>query len=497
MERSDRVFVAPESAGDKVENGDYASFRARLGSLPAVSEQWFPPPPSELELQSRWHAGEFGRCFQSTRGQRVEIVEFGAWNRGAGPDFHGAVIRIGSELHHGDVELDPAARDWERHGHLENPAFDGVVLHVFLEHHAGGTWFTRTSRNREVCQVKLDLQQLVGGAPAPTPPEVHAGLCAPVFAGLSDEAAGALLQSAAQFRMRQRMERLSRVERVHGADQALFLCLGEALGYRRNRIPMRVLAQELPLQMLRGLDEVEAEAALFGRAGFLEGLRHLETDDPAKRAWQRRLWSAWWKDCGALRDARTALRWSTAGVRPLNHPQRRLGALCALVRVWDELRGVIDARPFDQKRIHQILTGLSHPFWNIHYSLHAEPSPKPLALLGGDRILDILANCVFPRILSKSPQEWPAYLRLRGGTVSEPVRRAALRFFGSDAARRRRFTSFLHTQQALLQLDRDVCLAGREGCGACDFPERLADWAQALRLRWAEHEHSGRNDSGG
>ncbi len=491
MERSDRVFVGFEESRRKVENEAYASFRARHGGFSAVSEEWFPPPPSELELQSRWHAGEFGRRFQSTRGQRVEIVEFGAWNRGAGPDFHGAVIRIGAELHHGDIELDPAARDWERHGHVDNPAFDDVVLHVFLEHHAGGTWFTRTSRNREVCQVQLDLHQLVGARPAPAPPEVHAGRCAPVFASLPDEAVSALLQSAAQFRMHQRMERLRRVERVHGADQALFLAIAEALGYRRNRIPMRVLSQELPLQLLRRLDGVEREASLFGRAGFLDGMRHCETDDPAKRGWQRRLWSAWWKDCGALRDGRIALRWVNAGVRPLNHPQRRLGALCALVRVWDELRAAIDARPFDQKRIHQLLSALSHPFWDNHYSLHAEPSPKPMALLGGDRILDILANCVFPRVLAMNPQQWPAYLRLRGGTVSEPVRRAALRFFGSDAARRRSFTHFLHTQQALLQLDRDVCLAGRDGCGACDFPERLADWAQVLRRRWAEDEHPG------
>jgi hypothetical protein len=294
--------------------------------------------------------------------------------------------------------------------------------------------------------------------------------------------------------MRQRMDRLGRVERVHGADQALFLGIAEALGYRRNRISMRVLAQELPLRSLRRLDAVEREALLFGRAGFLGGLRHCETDDPVKRCWQRSLWAAWWKESGALRDSRSNLRWTSSGVRPANHPQRRLGALSALIANWDALRAAMKTEDFDPKGIRSLLAGLTHPFWSTHYSLQASPAAKPLALLGSDRILDILADCVFPRVLTEAPRHWKLYLELRGGTVSEPVRRAALRFFGPDARRRRLFTAQLHMQQALLQLDRDVCLAGREGCGACDFPERLADWARSLEQMGEKQDGPPRTD---
>ena len=42
---------------------------------------------TELELQARWFAGDFGRSFTGTAGQEIEIVQFGIWNREAGPDF--------------------------------------------------------------------------------------------------------------------------------------------------------------------------------------------------------------------------------------------------------------------------------------------------------------------------------------------------------------------------------------------------------------------------
>ncbi|MBA3763626.1 MAG: DUF2851 family protein, partial [Chthoniobacterales bacterium] len=53
-----------------------------------------PRQPSELELQARWFAGDFGKRFRSVCGKEIEIVQFGTWNREAGPDFSDAVIRV-------------------------------------------------------------------------------------------------------------------------------------------------------------------------------------------------------------------------------------------------------------------------------------------------------------------------------------------------------------------------------------------------------------------
>src|SRR5439155_1069824 len=72
----------------------YAEIRkqtARVRERPLLAA---PKIPNELELQARWFAGEFGRKFQTLVGELVEIVQFGFWNREAGPDFQDAAIRL-------------------------------------------------------------------------------------------------------------------------------------------------------------------------------------------------------------------------------------------------------------------------------------------------------------------------------------------------------------------------------------------------------------------
>src|SRR5690348_17745831 len=84
--------------------------------------------PNELELHARWFAGEFGRSFVSTGGDQIEIVQFGTWNREAGPDFSDAAISVnGGKPVRGSVEIDLVDRNWDLHGHATNPAFEDTV----------------------------------------------------------------------------------------------------------------------------------------------------------------------------------------------------------------------------------------------------------------------------------------------------------------------------------------------------------------------------------
>src|SRR5205814_98295 len=74
--------------------------------------------PNELELQARWFAGEFGKNFVSASGDKIDIVQFGTWNREAGPDFCDAAVRVnGSEPLRGCIEIDLVDRNWALHGH--------------------------------------------------------------------------------------------------------------------------------------------------------------------------------------------------------------------------------------------------------------------------------------------------------------------------------------------------------------------------------------------
>src|SRR5438105_5957155 len=233
----------------------YAEMRqenARVGERPLFT---LPKTPNELELQARWFAGEFGRKFQTLIGEWVEIVQFGFWNREAGPDFQDAAVRIADcPILHGAIEIDLLDRNWELHGHATNPAFDDAILHVFLER-SGVEFFARTSTHRNVPQIQLDLAAL-RDAGTGIVPLAHAGRCVAPLRNLEAERVTSVLEAAAKFRLRQKANRLRQRIEGHGRDETLFQTVAEALGYKQNRLPFTLLSQRLSLAFLRSRREV-------------------------------------------------------------------------------------------------------------------------------------------------------------------------------------------------------------------------------------------------
>ena len=67
---------------------------------------------SEHEVQALWFAGSFGKNFTATDGRAVSVVQFGVWNREAGPDFAEAAVSFdGGAPQRGSIELDTTAAD--------------------------------------------------------------------------------------------------------------------------------------------------------------------------------------------------------------------------------------------------------------------------------------------------------------------------------------------------------------------------------------------------
>src|SRR5216110_2359082 len=295
-----------------------------------------PRIPSELELQARWFAGDFGREFVSTDGDQIEIVQFGVWNREAGPDFRDAAIRInGGEPVPGCIEIDLLDRSWETHGHATNPAFEATVLHVFVER-SERAFFTRTQSNRNVPQVCIDLATLQE-AFNPNVPLARPGRCQAPLKDLLEERMCSVLNSAAQFRLRQKANRIRNKIDAHGRDETLFQEIATALGYKENKLPFTLLAQRAPLRLLR--ENVQnCEALLFGTAGFLE-TPDLDIYKKSAREYVRQLWDRWWPHRDDLqRLILSPKAWHLSGTRPLNHPQRRLAALAVLACKWPRLQ---------------------------------------------------------------------------------------------------------------------------------------------------------------
>ncbi|MEM0896053.1 MAG: DUF2851 family protein [Verrucomicrobiota bacterium] len=462
------MIVLPQSLADYYERFLRSVFHP--SSVAEGIDAW--TNPDELELQCRWFAGDFGRQFRGTDGEAIEIVQFGEWNRGAGPDFSNVVVQVNGESRRGDLELDTQDRDWEHHGHAENPAYGDVQLHLFVVSSGRGRYFTRDHAHREVPQVRLELSVIDPRRWGQGEAISRIGRCSTPLAGMSVADVESLLAAAAQYRLKRKAQRFHRIADAHGRDEALFQLSAEALGYRHNRLPATLLAQQLPLKLLRREKEA-GEALLFGAAGFLDRPTYEDAALEA-RPYLRNLWETWWKRREPFGEGSRG-KWRFSGARPANHPHRRLGALSALVARWrDYTRLVFDA-PWSKQSVTNFFASLEHHYWSNHYTLRSTALPKPMKLVGESRVTEILGNILYPIAVEEDHKSWEDYEELPARLGNEKTERAMIRLFGKrpDAEK---FLRRVYQQQGLLQIYDDYCLADESDCRDCPFPEQLAKW---------------------
>lgn len=290
-------------------NGDWGGAVAELQGL--YGPFTFP----EKLLQKIWLKGDFARDRATTvDGVPVRVIHPGKWNLLGGPDFRGARLKWGDGPEVvGDVELHLHAADWVAHDHARDPAYDGVVLHVVLFPPPPGH-VTLGANHRAIPVLSLlplllhDLEEYATEEAVELLANRPAAQITEKLAPLAGEELDALIERHAEARWRQKVHfaRL-RLQRL-GWEGACHHAALEILGYRFNRAPMLRVAAAHPLNAWR-------DATFSADAAF-----------------------------AAEREA-----WSLQGLRPANHPRRRLGQYAAWVRVrpdWpDRLKDHGERRP--------------------------------------------------------------------------------------------------------------------------------------------------------
>ena len=416
-----------------------------------------PAPESELAWQARWFSGACGREFRTSSGDKVSIADFGHWNREAGPDFVRASVRIDGKEHRGSIEVDLEASGWEQHGHATNSAYEDVVLHVVVNRPAR-RHFSRTASNREVIQICLADHESAApewSAVAPARPGRCSAPLREIPSGLLEE----LLFTAARRRLERKGELLRSMIEARGADAALFEATAIALGYKNNKLPFQLLAQRVPLA---DAASGRGEALLFGVAGFLE---KPEPPAGAARTEVADLWSSWWKLRAARSNSILPRRaWNLAGLRPQNHPLRRMAALAAVAKRWKSVRSALESGGL--ARLQNVLGPLEHPFWSYQTTWTSPRRKTPLALIGPDRIREIHANIALPLALVGGTE--PAWMNLPAAPPNTSLRVVSARLFGGKLPRGLPRKLFVH--QGLLQIYADFCLRDHGECAQCRFP---------------------------
>src|SRR5204863_5012253 len=128
------------------------------------------------------------------------------------------------------------------------------------------------------------------------------------------------------------------------------------------------------------------------------------------------------------------------GIRPANHPHRRLGAASALLKkhrnLADEVIGAVASDGDPGK----LFSKLRDAYWSRHFTLGGKAQSKELELIGAARIQEIVANIVLPFVAAvagdddalraKAKSQYDALRAAPGNTL---VRLASRQLFGADA----------------------------------------------------------------
>ena len=478
----------------------YAVWRKGCRAVNALRDGGSPPP--EKLLQSVWQHQRLQRDrLKTADGRSLRVLHPGFVSVEGGPDFRGAVLQYENEKPvAGDVELDLQSSGWRAHGHDQNPGFKNVILHVVWE--ASGKIETvpsvlalKTQLDAPVAELALTLENEAGL------PAALRGQCSSPLRELNDVQLAEILHAAARVRFENKAQAMLARARHSGWEQTLWENLFRALGYKHNVWPMQNLAETKP-RWRRGVDSVfEIQARLLGVSGLLPA--DLTRAQKSSDTFLRRAWDGWWRDREEFSDCTLPrAAWKFHGLRPANHPQRRLalaahwlasGNLMASIEAWCAAE-LPDLKLLASLR--EILQVERDDFWSWHWTFKSARLAQPQPLLGEARVTDLAVNVVLPwlwiRAQEGGNEELQAeisrrYFRWPAAADNSVLKLARQRLLGTASAR---ILKSAAQQQGLMQIVRDFCEHSNAMCADCRFPDLVRGWAATEQAAHAEREGS-------
>lgn len=251
---------------------------------------------AERVVQKIWLQRDFDlKRAVLTDGRSLDIRFAGAWNLLGGPDFRGARLVIGGVETTGDVEVHFRAGDWSAHGHARDSAYDKVALHVVLFPPSRDEKRAMDRGGEAIPTLVLlpmlhrDLEEYASDDALETITARDEWRGFAELASRTPEDLRALLLTKARERWRQRVRFAGlRIEKLGWRD-ALHHAALEILGFRQNRAAMLSIAGEYPLDTWReGLD-VRAIFVEHGSRWRLQGVR--PANHPFRRLQQYKQWA--------------------------------------------------------------------------------------------------------------------------------------------------------------------------------------------------------------
>ena len=321
-------------------------------------------------------------CLETTDGKALEIIDPGLHNRNAGPDFFNAKLRIGNTMWVGNVEIHEHSKDWFRHGHDSDPAYDNVVLHVVEDVDCDVT----NSRGEFIPQIKLcvpvtvtlNYKELLNADAYPP-----CSRKAPELSQLTVHSWMAALQTERLERKTQDIAR--RAERANGSwEDAYFITLARNYGFGINGDAFEQWAYNVPLnQVAHHRDDIfQIEAIFLGQAGLLDidAIPAKYQMEAMNDGYFNRLKNEY--KYLAHKFSLTPMNrtmWKFLRLRPQNFPHIRISQLATLYHERKtSLSQLLECMNVDEMR-HMLSTHVTE-YWATHYTFGAESASNPKSM---------------------------------------------------------------------------------------------------------------------
>jgi Protein of unknown function (DUF2851) len=467
----------------------YARFRTNSGAVPILRENLESPP--EYLLQAIWqHQRLLRDQLKTCDGQPVQVLHPGFRSVEGGPDFRGPIVKFAdSAPQTGDVEVDIRASGWRAHAHDRNPAFKNVILHVIWDNERTGITGPPLLPLRDLIDAPLgELSLWLGTDASQSFPESLRGKCSAPLRELDETRLRELLQQAARVRLQSKAAQFEARARQAGWEQALWEGLFRALGYKHNIWPMQRLGELRSRWNSQKGDPLALQARLFGISGLLP--TQLTPSTGKADRYFRSIWDHWWRERDQFAESvLPKSMWRFHGLRPANHPQRRLalasnwcmnGHLVSKVEEWC-VRDLPNAELLDS--LHEALQVQPDEFWSWHYTFRSARLKKARPLLGRTRVTDLAINTILPWLWVRAGQGRNDKLRERieqryfawpSAEDNSLLRLARQRLLGGAS---RNVLRGAAAQQGLIQIVRDFCERSNALCDNCQFPKLVRDFA--------------------
>ena len=344
----------------------------------------------EAFLHYVWRTKQFDlHNLKTTTDQSLQIIEFGQYNRDAGPDFLHAKIKVEGTLWVGHVEMHLQSSEWHSHRHQENPAYENVILHVVLEENRRISYKNGESipclelRKRISKKLAANYEKLLNNAfwiP-----------CQHQFATVNALTKMMWRERLVVERLESKTTYLRTILEQNKNDwrATCYQFLGRNFGVPVNADAFERLTEITPLVLLAKHKNslFQIEALLFGQAGLLEGTYEEEYPRRMQREYQH------------LRlkyglNPMQKVQWRFMRMRPASFPSIRIAQFAQLIYQTNRLLAqILEAEHLESLKL--LFNLRLKSYWLEHYAFD-KPSKRSDKTLGSHMFHVLCINGIVP-----------------------------------------------------------------------------------------------------